>query len=108
VALRARPTPASWPALARALSDGDALVRRLAADALAVGGRGAIPYLREALNSGSRGARIEAARALAAVHHPEAISALYAALDDPSPLVQHWAEQGLDALGLGMVYFSPD
>lgn len=108
VVLRLKPSLEGLPALAKALFDDDALVARLAGDALAAVGPDAIPHLESALHSGSRRARLEAARALAGLHHPRALPALYAALDDPSPLVQHWAEQGLEALGMGMVYFSPD
>jgi len=108
VGLRLQPSPQGLPALAKALFDEDGLVARLAADALAAGGPDAIPHLESALRSGSRRARLEAARALAGLRHPRAIPALYTALDDPSPLVQHWAEQGLEALGMGMVYFSPE
>jgi HEAT repeat protein len=107
IGLRLQPSIASLPALTRALFDDDALVARLAADALAAAGPDAIPHLQSTLQSGSRRARLEAARALAGMRHNSAIPALYAALEDPSPLVQHWAEQGLEALGMGMVYFSP-
>jgi HEAT repeat protein len=107
IGLRQQPSTASLPGLARALFDDDALVARLAADALAAAGPDAIPHLQSTLQSGSRRARLEAARALAGMRHNSAIPALYAALEDPSPLVQHWAEQGLEALGMGMVYFSP-
>jgi HEAT repeat protein len=107
IGLRLQPSTASLPELARALFDDDALVARLAADALAAAGPDAIPLLLSALHSDSRRARLEAARALAGMRHHGAIPALYAALEDPSPLVQHWAEQGLEALGMGMVYFSP-
>ena len=107
IGLRLQPSTASLPGLARALFDDDALVARLAADALAAAGPDAIPHLQATLQTGSRRARLEAARALAGMRHNSAIPALYAALEDPSPLVQHWAEQGLEALGMGMVYFSP-
>jgi HEAT repeat protein len=107
VALRGRTSAESLPSLAKALYDKDALVSRLAADALASAGAAAIPHLEAALQSSARRARLEAARALASLHDPRAIPALYAALDDPSAIVQHWAEQGLEALGQGMVYFSP-
>jgi HEAT repeat protein len=107
IGLRLRPSTASLPALTKALFDDDALVARLAADALAAAGPDAIPQLLSALHSDSRRGRLEAARALALMRHHSAIPALYAALEDPSPLVQHWAEQGLESLGMGMVYFSP-
>jgi len=32
---------------------------------------------------------------------------LFAALDDASPLVQHWAERGLERRGIAMVFFAP-
>jgi hypothetical protein len=41
------------------------------------------------------------------MHDPAAISDLFTALDDPSPIVEHWAQRGLDGLGVGMVFFAP-
>lgn len=107
VGLRVRPSLEALPALAGALWDPDPLVSRLAADALCAAGPEAIPHLQAALHSNYPRARLEAVRALAGLRHPRAIPSLFAALDDPSQLVQHWAEQGLEALGLGEVYFSP-
>jgi HEAT repeat protein len=51
--------------------------------------------------------RVNAARALAAIADPAAIPALFGALEDESVLVQHWAEAGLEKLGVGTVYFAP-
>ncbi len=95
------------PDLSGALESGEALTMRLAADALAACGPGAIPALAKAAASSDPAVRIEAVRALAALRDPAAIPALYRALEDRSSLVGHWAEQGLDRLGMEMLYFRP-
>ena len=105
--LRHHPTGDAVPALARAMADDDTLVSRLAADALAAWGAIAVAHLQQALLSEHPRVRIEATRALAAIRDPSAIPALFAALRDPTPLVEHWASRGLEDLGQGMVYFKP-
>lgn len=105
--LRQSPMTEAIPDLSDALESGEALTMRLAADALAACGPGAIPALAKAAASSDPAVRIEAVRALAALRDPAAIPALYRALEDRSSLVGHWAEQGLDRLGLEMVYFRP-
>jgi HEAT repeat protein len=62
----------------------------------------------EALSSAAPAVRLEAARALGAIKDPRAISALMQAIQQDSALMTYWAEQGLDKLGLGMVYLKPD
>ncbi len=52
-------------------------------------------------------ARREAARSLAAIGDPRAVPALYSVLEDDSALLVYWAEQGLERMGVGMVYFNP-
>ncbi|HEY42683.1 MAG TPA: HEAT repeat domain-containing protein [Anaerolineae bacterium] len=105
--LRLHPTPSAISTLVNALHDRDRLVARLAADALVAIGPVAIQALSMTMESPDPGVRIEAVRALAAMEDPQAIHALFAALDDPSPLVGYWAEQGLERLGVGMVFFKP-
>jgi HEAT repeat protein len=105
--LRQHPIPSAIASLINALGDPDRLVARLAADALAAIGSVAIASLVKAMQSSNPGVRIEATRALAAIEKPEAIPALFAALNDPSPVVEHWAELGLERLGLDMVFFKP-
>lgn len=105
--LRQQPTPEAIPELTRALGDADRLTARLAGDALAAAGAGAIPALITALQSEHPSVRIEAARALARAPDHQAVPALFAALEDDSLLVQYWAEEALERLGLGMVYFEP-
>jgi HEAT repeat protein len=105
--LRLRPTPSAIPMLITALNDEDRLAARLAADALTAIGPVAIAALDQSLQSPNQAARIEVARALAGIRNPQAIPALFAALNDPSPLVIYWAEQGLEWLGVGMLFFRP-
>jgi HEAT repeat protein len=51
--------------------------------------------------------RANAARALALLADPAAIPALFNALEDDSLIVQHWAEEGLERLGVGTLFFKP-
>lgn len=99
-----RPLEAIAP-LAERLGDPSAYVARLAADALARFGLPAAPALIAALGSENPAARAGAARALAVIQPPEAIPALCAALDDPSALVTYYAEEALEKMGVGMVFF---
>ncbi len=107
LSLRLNPSPSALPALVNALSDRDRLVARFAADALAAIGPSAIQALSLIMESPDPSVRMEAVRALAAIDDPHALDALFVALEDPSPLVCYWAEQGLERLGVGMVYFEP-
>lgn len=102
-----RPSEAVEPLVVR-LSDPSAYVARLAADALARIGTPAVPALIAALGDENVAARAGAARALCAIQPEEAIPALCAALDDPSALVTYYAEEALEQMGVGMVFFSPD
>ncbi len=101
-----RPAEAVGPLVAR-LSDPSACVARLAADALARIGAPAVPALIAALQEGDTVTRIGAARALSIIGPEEAVPALCAALDDPSALVTYYAEEALDKMGVGMVFFEP-
>ena len=105
--LRLQPTPDAIPALVGRLADSDRLTARLASDALAAIGPGALPETRRALASEAPATRLHAARAIALMKTKEAIPDLFAVLDDDSTLVRHWAERGLEALGVGMVFFQP-
>lgn len=105
--LRKQPDPQAVQALVSALEDKDHLVASLAADALAAIGAASVPALLEVLHDGSPGARVEAARALANIGDHRSIQALFDALDDGSALVQHWANEGLERMGVGMTFFKP-
>ncbi|NIS83437.1 MAG: hypothetical protein GTO14_25305 [Anaerolineales bacterium] len=103
--LRLRPTAMAIPGLIQALGDSDRLVARLAGDALVAVGPAAVAPLSDATRSIHPGVRIEATRSLAQIVNPQAVPALIAALNDSSYLVQYWAEDGLNRLGIGMLFF---
>jgi HEAT repeat protein len=107
LALRQRPMADAIPALLALLGSDDALLARLAGDALAACGAAATAALAQAAKDPSPAVRIGAVRALAMNDDPGAIPALYAALEDPSAMVEYWACEGLERRGLGMVYFLP-
>jgi HEAT repeat protein len=106
-ALRQRPALEALPALFTALEDEDALLARLAADALIALGKPALPGLVEVLRGESPTARQQAVRCLAKIADPEAIPALFEALDDPSAWVRYFADEGLERMGVGMTFFKP-
>jgi HEAT repeat protein len=99
-----KPKEAIRPLVAR-LSDNSAYVGRLTADALAQFGQPAVEALIDALQEGETAARAGAARALSAIQPEEAIPALYQALDDPSALVTYYAEEALERMGVGILFF---
>ena len=95
------------PALIEAMSSNDALLARLAANALAYIGAAAVPALLDLLADAPQPVRLEAARALALIGDRRAIPALFEALEDDSALVEYWANEGLERMGVGMVFFQP-
>lgn len=107
VALRQRPTTDAIILLVGALNNEDRLFARLSGDALAAIGKPAILALTQALQSANPSVRVEATRALALMEIPETIPILFNASEDPSTMVQHWIEEGLNKLGVGMVFFDP-
>ncbi len=104
--LRLQPTPDAVEDLIALLAGEDRLLARLAADALIAIGPPAVPALIQAIETGHPHGRVPAARALAAIGDTRAIPTLFALLDDPSPLATAYAEEGLERLGIGMVFFS--
>lgn len=107
LALRAEPAPEAVTRLIPLLSRRDSLTARLAGEAvLAVGAR-AVPELLRVLRGGSGRGRAEAARTLALLEDIRAVPLLVELLDADSALVTFWAEEGLNRLGVGMVFFKP-
>lgn len=107
-ALGERAAPRAVVALLFALADPSEYLGRLASDALIHIGRPAVPGLIRALGQDAEArVRIHAARALARIGDTSAIPALFKALDDDSAMVQHWAEEGLERMGVGQIYFRP-
>jgi len=93
--------------LVRRMADSSPLVSRVAADGLARIGSPAVPALIAALQAGEVLARAGAARALSIIRPQEAIPALCTALDDPSAIVTYYAEEALEQMGVGFVFFRP-
>ncbi len=107
LALRQHPSVQASTALIGLLSDPEALTRRLAGDALVALGGAAVAALLEAFKDGDHLQRIEAVRALAKIGDTRAIQALFEALDEGSALIEYWANEGLEKMGVGMVFFTP-
>jgi HEAT repeat protein len=107
LALRYQADPEAIPTLIQRLSLPDRLMARLAADALIAIGDESVPALLEVMENKSQPARLEAARALGEIGDPRAIPALFKALDDDSAILEHWAGEGLEKMGIGMVFFNP-
>jgi HEAT repeat protein len=93
--------------LVQALSDEDAMVASLAVNALVKIGGAAVPALIDLVKDGSQSGRIHALRALAEIRDHRAIPIMMKVMEEDSALLQHWAKEGLDRLGLDMVYIKP-
>lgn len=104
LALYSHPAEAAIPALINLLSDEDSLTAYLAGNALIAIGALSTPALLQVLKEAKQNARIQAMRALAEICDHRAIPAMMKAMDEDSVLLQHWAKEGLERLGLNMVY----
>ena len=113
--LAIKPDEQAVQPLVKALGDEDSMVSSLAVNALVKIGGAAVPSLIEVakrspeLVEGSAGqsARIHALRALAEIRDHRAIPVMMKVMEEDSVLLQHWAKEGLDRLGLDMVYMKP-
>jgi HEAT repeat protein len=106
--LRLHPHPDAVPSLIERLQDADYLCAELAADALVQIGQTAVPALLDVLADGAPRPRLHATRALAQIGDTRAIPALFRVLDEDSALLEYWAAEGLERMGVGMVFFGPD
>jgi len=102
-----KPDDMSINPLVQAMNDEDALICSLAANALIKIGSAAVPSLIEVVKSASQSSRIHALRALAEIRDHRAIPVMMQVMDEESALLQHWAKEGLERLGLDMVYMKP-
>lgn len=107
LALQRQPDGRAIPLLVALLPGPDALLARLAGNALVAIGAEAVPALLEVMQNGSPAARLEAVRALALIGDVRAIPVLFSALEEESALIEFWATQGLERMGVGMVFFKP-
>jgi len=94
--------------LVQALSDADGMVGSLAATALVKIGSAAVPSLIEVVKNGVQSARILALRALAEIRDHRAIPVMMKVMEEDSSLLQYWAQEGLERLGLNMIYLKPE
>lgn len=94
----------SIDSLIKALDDADGMVCNLAANALIKLGKESVPALIEVVKTGRQSARIQALRALAEIRDHRAIPVMMSVMSEDSALLLHWAKEGLDRLGLDMVY----
>lgn len=107
LALSYRPHDTAITYLIAVLNDPDRLLAHLAADALVASGAAAVPALLKVMQSDLQAARLEAVRALALIGDTRAIPALFTALDEDSALIEYWADEGLQRIGVGMTFFKP-
>ncbi|MFT3893303.1 MAG: HEAT repeat domain-containing protein [Anaerolineales bacterium] len=112
--LAAKPDESAIQPLVQALSDDDSMVGSLSVNALVKIGKAAVPSLIETVKrrpesegSAKQSARIHALRALAEIGDHRAIPVMMNVMDEDSALLQHWAKEGLERLGLNMVYIKP-
>ena len=107
LALQHQPDSASVSALITCMFDQDSLLARLSANALVAIGSSAVPALLKLLEDSPSPTSIEAARALALIGDQRAIPALFSAFGEDSALMEYWADEGLDRMGVGMAFFNP-
>lgn len=105
--LAGKPDENAVAPLVHALSDEDSMVGSLAANALVKIGGAAVPPLIEAVKNGVQSQRIHALRALAEIKDHRAIPIMMQVMQEDSALLQHWAQEGLERLGLDMIYMKP-
>lgn len=105
--LAIQPDESATGPLVEALSDVDAMVGSLAVSALVKIGGAAVPALIDAVKHHPAAARIHALRALAEIRDHRAIPIMMKVMEEDSALLQHWAKEGLERLGLDMVYIKP-
>ena len=105
--LAIKPDESATQTLVQALNDEDSMVNSLAVNALVKIGNAAVPSLIDVVKSAPQAARIHALRALAEIRDHRAIPVMMKVMEEDSALLQHWAKEGLDRLGLDMVYIKP-
>jgi HEAT repeat protein len=106
IGLRISPMPEALDQLIYLLINADSLTQRLAGDALIALERKATESLLEVLEKSKENSRVEAARALAKIADPKSISSLFALLESESQMLEHYASEGLEKMGIGMQFFS--
>lgn len=101
------PQECAVKALIKALEDSDLLVAGLAGNALVKIGSPSVPSLLEVMKEAPTGIRITVLRTLSEIKDHRAIPVMMKSLSEESALLQYWAIEGLQRLGLDMVYMKP-
>jgi HEAT repeat protein len=107
LALCSHPHEDAVEALVESLSDEDPLTAGLAGNALAKIGSPSVPGLLKVVEEAPTGIRILALRALCEIGDHRAIPMMMKCLSEESAVLQYWAQEGLERLGLNMVYIKP-
>lgn len=107
IALREHPTDKAIPDLIELLENKDQFLAHLAGNALAAAGRAATKHLLGVVEEGEWAARVEAVRVLAEIGDHDSISTLFKLLSEDSALIEYWANEGLENMGIGMAFFQP-
>jgi HEAT repeat protein len=94
-------------ALVKTLGDEDTLTASLAGNALVKIGSPSVPSLIEVAKEAPTVIQILALRALAEIRDHRAIPIMMKLIQEDSSLLQYWAQEGLEKLGLDMVYIKP-
>jgi HEAT repeat protein len=106
--LAVKPEEASIRPLVQALRDADSMTANLAMNTLVKLSKDSVPALIESVkDKTSQSARILALRGLAEIRDHRAIPVMMQVVEEDSVLLQHWAKEGLERLGLDMVYLKP-
>jgi HEAT repeat protein len=108
LAFVAHPDPDAAALLISVAGDEDHVAAAVATSALVALGEAAVSSLLDAFEEAGPRARIQILRALAEIRDPRAIRLLMKVMDEGSAAMQYWARQGLDLLGLDMIYMSPE
>jgi HEAT repeat protein len=107
LALCNHPHESAVSALINALADEDSLTAGLAGNALAKIGSPSVPALLEVMKEAPLGIRIISLRTLAEIRDHRAIPVMMKCMSEDSAVLQYWAQEGLERLGLDMVYMKP-
>jgi HEAT repeat protein len=108
LAAAAHPDSGAIAPLVRVLSDEDNLAAVMAVNAIIKIGSDAVPHLLDAFEGAPRRGQIQILRALAELHDPRSIRLMLDAQGRDSAAMQYWAQEGLERLGLNMVYLRPE
>lgn len=107
LALYNHPDKGAVSGLIAALSSGDNILIHLAGNTLIAIGEPAVVPLLDIVKNGNQAARLEAVRALALIADPRAAETLLQVCKEDSAMMEYWANEGFERMGMGMVYFQP-